>query len=513
MIYKEVIKPINYLLEKQANELNNKLAFSDQNEDITYKQLNLETANLGKCFKKFNINTGESIAIILPNSVNWIVSCFSILRSGCVVVPISFDSTFSEIEYKIMDASCRLIITSKKFKNQLDEFISNKSLSIQIIYTEDIGNSESHLKTLRSTKNDDYSINDDNIDLPGYILYTSGTTGQPKGVVLSSRSMLWIVASCCMPIIGLNKKDLVLSPLPLFHSYALNLCVLGVLASGATEYLLEKFSPKMIFEQSTKKPYTLLPGVPTMFHYLLATAKKEKLKINNINRCVSAGAIMPSQLNKEFEDFFKIELLDGYGITETSTFVTMNWPGKNRTMGSCGLALPGLGVRIINPENHKDASLNQEGELICRGPNVMQGYHNKPEETKKVLKDGWYYTGDLAKQDENGFLTITGRLKEIIIRGGQNISPTEVEEAILKNEKVLDCAVVGLPHDQLGEIPGAFVILKEGYKLDEKNIIDECKKIISDYKVPEKIIETDNIPRTGSGKTMRYKLIQSYKSN
>ena len=512
MINKEVIKPINYLLEKQASDLKNKLAFSDQNEDITYKQLNFETANLANCFKEFNINTGDSIAIILPNSVDWIVSCFSILRLGCVVVPISFDSTFSEIEYKILDASCKLIITSVKFKKQLDAFIAKQSLSIEIIYTEDIENDGNHLKAIRSKQKNDCSFDDENIDLPGYILYTSGTTGQPKGVVLTSRSMLWIVAGCCMPIIGLNKKDLVLSPLPLFHSYALNLCVLGILASGATEYLLERFSPRIIFQQSEKHPYTLLPGVPTMFHYLLATAKKEKLKINNINRCVSAGAIMPLQLNKEFEDFFKIELLDGYGITETSTFVTMNWPGKNRIMGSCGLALPGLGVRIINPENNKDASINQEGELICRGPNVMQGYHNKPEETKKVLKDGWYYTGDLAKQDENGYLTITGRLKEIIIRGGQNISPTEVEEAILKNEKVLDCAVVGLPHDQLGEIPGAFVILKEGYKLDEQNIIDECKEIISDYKVPEKIIETDNIPRTGSGKTMRYKLIQSYKN-
>ena len=221
---------------------------------------------------------------------------------------------------------------------------------------------------------------------------------------------------------------------------------------------------------------------------------------------------MPSQLNKDFEKFFKIELLDGYGITETSTFVTMNWPGENRTMGSCGLALPGLSVRIINPQNNIDVKSNEEGELICRGPNVMLGYHNKIEETKKVLKDGWYYTGDLAKQDENGFLTITGRLKEIIIRGGQNISPTEVEEAILKNEEILDCAVVGLPHEQLGEVPGAFVILKEGHELNEQKIINKCKKLISDYKVPEKIILTDNIPRTGSGKTMRFKLIQSYKN-
>ena len=512
MIFKEIIKPINFLLQKQAENLKTKLAFSDKNEDISYEQLNIETSNLAKNFKDLDITSGDAIAIILPNSVNWIVSCFSILRLGCVVVPISFESTFAEIEYKLLDSSSKLVITSKKFKKQLDNFIIQKNLSTKVIYIEENENSLNNLQHLRKKNNNNFQLIDDEIDHPGYILYTSGTTGQPKGVVLTSRSMLWIVASCCMPIIGLNKNDNVLSPLPLFHSYALNLCVLGILASGATEYLLEKFSPKMIFDQVKKFKYTLLPGVPTMFHYLLTTAKNEKLQLNDINRCVSAGAIMPSQLNKDFEKFFKIELLDGYGITETSTFVTMNWPGENRTMGSCGLALPGLSVRIINPQNNIDVKSNEEGELICRGPNVMLGYHNKIDETKKVLKDGWYYTGDLAKQDENGFLTITGRLKEIIIRGGQNISPTEVEEAILKNEEILDCAVVGLPHEQLGEVPGAFVILKEEHELDEQKIINKCKKLISDYKVPEKIILTDNIPRTGSGKTMRFKLIQSYKN-
>ena len=512
MIFKEIIKPINFLLQKQAENLKTKLAFSDKNENISYEQLNIETSNLAKNFKDLDIKSGDAIAIILPNSVNWIVSCFSILRLGCVVVPISFESTFAEIEYKLLDSSSKLVITSKKFKKQLDNFIIQKNLSTKVIYIEENENSLNNLQHLRKKNNNNFQLIDDEIDHPGYILYTSGTTGQPKGVVLTSRSMLWIVASCCMPIIGLNKNDNVLSPLPLFHSYALNLCVLGILASGATEYLLEKFSPKMIFDQVKKFKYTLLPGVPTMFHYLLTTAKNEKLQLNDINRCVSAGAIMPSQLNKDFEKFFKIELLDGYGITETSTFVTMNWPGENRTMGSCGLALPGLSVRIINPQNNIDVKSNEEGELICRGPNVMLGYHNKIDETKKVLKDGWYYTGDLAKQDENGFLTITGRLKEIIIRGGQNISPTEVEEAILKNEEILDCAVVGLPHEQLGEVPGAFVILKEEHELDEQKIINKCKKLISDYKVPEKIILTDNIPRTGSGKTMRFKLIQSYKN-
>ena len=189
--------------------------------------------------------------------------------------------------------------------------------------------------------------------------------------------------------------------------------------------------------------------------------------------------------------------------------VTMNWSGKERNMGSCGLPLPGMSVRIIDG-NDLDVKPGEEGELICRGPNVMIGYHKKENETDKILKNGWYYTGDLAKQDLNGFITITGRLKEIIIRGGQNISPTEVEEAILKNPKILDCAVVGLKHSELGEIPAAFVILKEGEIFNENEIKNFCTNELSKYKIPDIVKKIDFIPRTGSGKTMRYKLIQNY---
>ena len=180
-----------------------------------------------------------------------------------------------------------------------------------------------------------------------------------------------------------------------------------------------------------------------------------------------------------------------------------------RNMGSCGLPLPGISVRIID-SNGLDVKPNEEGELICRGPNVMIGYFKKQTETNKILKNGWYYTGDLAKQDQNGFITITGRLKEIIIRGGQNISPTEVEEVILKFPKVLDCAVVGLKHDQLGEVPAAFIILKEGENFNEDEIRKFCENELSKYKIPDIIHKTNLIPRTGSGKTMRFKLINDY---
>ena len=184
---------------------------------------------------------------------------------------------------------------------------------------------------------------------------------------------------------------------------------------------MEKFSTGETVRLLKTGEFTFFPGVPTMFHYLLqATHGEKNLKLSNLGLCVSAGAIMPATLNREFEDQFGIPLLDGYGITETSTMVTMNWPTGGRVFGSCGIALPGLTVRTVDP-NGRDVGSNEEGELIVRGPNVMPGYHNKPEETRNALRVGWYHTGDLAKSDENGFITITGRLKELIIRGGQNI--------------------------------------------------------------------------------------------
>jgi acyl-CoA synthetase (AMP-forming)/AMP-acid ligase II len=215
---------------------------------------------------------------------------------------------------------------------------------------------------------------------------------------------------------------------------------------------------------------------------------------------------MPATLNREFEERFGIPLLDGYGITETSTMVTMNWPTGSRIFGSCGIPIPGLAVRIVDPLNDKDVSRGQEGELIIRGPNVMPGYHNKPQETANALRNGWYYTGDLAKSDENGYLTITGRLKELIIRGGQNIAPAEIEEVVSTFEAVLDCAVVGIPHEHLGEVPALFVVPRNGKALEAEALLAHCRVSLSVYKIPHVVHFVKEIPRTGSGKIIRYKL-------
>jgi acyl-CoA synthetase (AMP-forming)/AMP-acid ligase II len=243
-----------------------------------------------------------------------------------------------------------------------------------------------------------------------------------------------------------------------------------------------------------------------MFHYLLQAARGEKdIQFPNLRLCVSAGAIMPATLNREFEAQLKIPLLDGYGITETSTMVTMNWPSGGRVMGSCGIPVPGLAVRIVDL-NGRDVGPSHEGELIVHGPNVMPGYHNKPEETANALRAGWYHTGDLARSDENGFLTITGRLKELIIRGGQNIAPAEIEEVVNKYEAVLDCAVVGVPHEHLGEVPALFIVPRPGNAIEKDAVLAHCRIHLSAYKVPHIVHLIAEIPRTGSGKIIRYKL-------
>jgi acyl-CoA synthetase (AMP-forming)/AMP-acid ligase II len=306
--------------------------------------------------------------------------------------------------------------------------------------------------------------------------------------------------------VGIGRDDFVLNTLPLFHSYALSFSVLTIVATGAREYIMESFSSSQVSQLLDRGGFTVLPGVPTMFHYLLEKAKSEgRRALGSVRLCLSAGAILPGPLNQEFEALLGVKLLDGYGITETSTMVTMNWPTGARKFGSCGLPVPGLAVRVVDLAG-RDMPPGGEGELIVRGPNVMLGYHGNAEATKAALRDGWYRTGDLATVDRNGYLTITGRLKEIIIRGGQNISPAEVEEAIYAFPAVLDCAVVGVPHEFLGEVAAAFLVPRADHTLDLEALAEHCRARLSSYKVPQHFHLVEAIPRTGSGKVQRFKL-------
>jgi acyl-CoA synthetase (AMP-forming)/AMP-acid ligase II len=509
MLHVDLIAPIAALLDRHAEQRPNQVAYWDSSRSVTYADLAGRTASIASNLTKAGLRDGDKVAIYLPNGVDWIEACLAALRAGAVVVPISYDAAEGEISYRLMDAACGFLVTTAARKDLMAKICGDAAIAPTPIFAgldaEKAGVSLGALASDGAASPAD----PDDIDRSSFIIYTSGTTGRAKGVLLSLRGMLWIAASCWAPVAELTEKDVVLSPLPLFHSYGLNLSVLSVLAVGASEHIMEKFSPQQALDLLQTGKYSVLPGVPTMFHYLLLRAQESGVeRLGALRLCISAGAIMPATLNGAFEERFKTRLLDGYGITETSTMVTMNWLHGARPMGSCGLPVPGLAVRIVDPTSSDDVPIGSEGELIVRGPNLMQGYHNKPAETASALRKGWYHTGDLAKSDLAGYLTITGRIKELIIRGGQNIAPAEIEEVVVRHPQVQDCAVVGVKHATLGEVPCLFVVAKEN-ALDVASLLDHCRAHLSSYKIPEATHLVREIPRTGSGKIMRFKLVEA----
>ncbi|WP_108661272.1 class I adenylate-forming enzyme family protein [Acuticoccus kandeliae] len=497
MIRTDLIAPVATLLARHAAQSPDKTAFEDKTRALTYAGLAHEVEALAAHYVARGLAPGGAVGIWLVNSVDWVVAALAAIRAGGIAVPIAADSKQAEAAYRVADAGIRLMVTTSDKAGTVSAMADPRP---DLILTDRIRFADLPAAT---------GLPVEDIDQTSMIVYTSGTTGEPKGVMLSTRSMLWVNAACWVPIFGLRPDDRVLSPLPLFHSYALNIAVLSILATGASEYIMERFSTHEAIALLSSGGFTKIPGVPTMFHYLLLAAKEAGTNpLAGVERCVSAGAILAGTLNREFETYFGVELLDGYGITETSTMVTLNWPGSIRIAGSCGLALPGLAVRLVNLDD-EDVAPGEEGELIVRGPNVMKGYHNKVEATEAALRDGWYRTGDLARQDPNGFLTITGRLKELIIRGGQNIAPAEVEETVSKMPGIRDCAVVGVPHETLGEVPVAFVIA-DGAMPSVEAIRAFCAETLSTYKLPHDAVEIGDIPRTGSGKIIRFRLREAY---
>ncbi|MFJ9776070.1 SDR family NAD(P)-dependent oxidoreductase, partial [Kitasatospora sp. NPDC101157] len=494
-------------LRAHAIERGHVIAYSDQARSTTYTELEASTARLAGHLAEFGIASGGRAVVCLGNRVEMVESCFALTRAELVVVPVNPHASDRELAHILSDSEAALVITEESNFERLRRLEGLRSDLRYVIVTDDqkITGDGEYVHDYRRLSADEPNVPaPDGLrpDDTAWMLYTSGTTGAPKGVLSTQRAGMWSAVNGYAAVLDIGPGDRLLWPLPLHHSFAFNLCVLGVLAAGATARIAADFAPDDIVTELGGSSYTLMAAVPTMCHYLLDAVPEGRLDLSGLRAFLVAGALTSAALGERFRDTFGVQLVDSYGSTETTGVITCN-PLGHRVHGSCGRPVPGVTVRITDPETGLEAPTGHEGEIWVKSPSLMTGYHNDPERTAEAFRQGWYRTGDMGRQDAEGFLSITGRLKELIIRGGENMHPAEIEDAIRASAEVADVAVLGREHSLLGEVPVAYLVPKPDHPLPVAELVARLRDRLAYFKVPAELHLTDRIPRTPSGKTVR----------
>jgi len=498
----DLIKPLPVALQENAARFPGKVAFEDDRRAVTYADLEARTRRLAGHLRGLGVKRGDRVAIWLRQSVSTVESYLAVVRAGGVGVPLNPDAAQAELEYLLSDSGATAVITDAVQAQRL-----RPTPHRALVVTGDVPAGALSYDELAVSEPEQPAGDDLGLDDVAWMFYTSGTTGRPKGVLSTQRNCLWSVASCYVPIPGLTDQDRVLWPLPLFHSLSHIACVLSVTVVGATARIMDGSSVQDVMRALQQEEPTFLAGVPTTYQQLVSAARRHGFTAPSLRIGLAGGAVLGAELRQEFEETFGVPLVDAYGSTETCGAITINPPDGPRINGSCGLPVPGVGVRIVDPTTGGDLPAGAEGEVWVSGPNVMVGYHNSPEATAKAMRDGWFRTGDLARRDGAGYLTISGRIKELVIRGGENIHPVEVEAVLRTVPGVADVAVAGVPHETLGEVPVAYVIPgPDGF--DVESLVTRCREQLSAYKVPHQVHEVASIPRTASGKVQRRLLVE-----
>ena len=484
------------LLSERAKTNRKKTYIKFEDRKMLYSEIDRFVDLCAGGLKSLGLKPQERAAILMENCPEYIISYFSILRAGCVVIPVNTLLTPGEISYILNDSSCKVLIYSSSFVQHIEK-IRESIPDLRAVTYDEIPRQES--------VHDDVSEED-----VAVFLYTSGTTGFPKGAMLTHKNLL-SNAEASAAALHVTGKDRFLLFLPLFHSFSFTACVLVPLYSGATIILLKSVKPfSKVINSIFKDRITLFAGVPTIYNILskkkLPFLLKFVLKfLIKIRACISGAAALPESTLQAFEERFDVPLIEGYGLTEASPVVAVNPLKGIRKPASVGFPVPGVEVSVVG-EKGEELPAGGIGELIVKGPNVMKGYFNKEEDTKAVIKEGWLYTGDMAKIDEDGYVYIVDRKKDLIIVDGMNIYPREVEEFVLSNPSVEECAMVGIPDGRGSEISVLFIKQKENMVVDEREVSNNFKGRMANYKIPRRIIIVDELPRTATVKIKKVEL-------
>ncbi|MBN9223447.1 MAG: long-chain fatty acid--CoA ligase [Microbacterium sp. SCN 70-27] len=505
----------------------------------SYRELEDAIERAAAGLRALGVSRGDTVAIVLPNCPQHIIAFYAILRLGAVAVEHNPLYTPRELRKQFEDHGAKTAIVWSKVVSTVQQFpadvaVTNvvsvdvtrampatlrfalhlplaKARESRAALTERTSGAIAWEKLLQAPPlpasfpapaTDDVAI----------IQYTSGTTGTPKGAVLTHRNLLSNArqAQAWVPQIQRGKGCVVYAVLPMFHAYGLTLCLTFAMSMGARLVLFPRFEPAMVLEVTKKHPATFLPLVPPIADRLLAAAKAEGVSLAGTEVAISGAMALPHELVVPFEAATGGYLVEGYGLSECSPVLMANPVAHNRKPGTVGLPLPGTECRVVDPDQPSvDVPAGERGELIVRGPQVFQGYYGKPEATEEVFVDGWFRTGDIVQIDEDGFVRIVDRIKELIITGGFNVAPTEVENALRQHPHVVDAAVVGLPSEHSGEEVVAAVVLDGSGDVDVDSIREFARGILTPYKVPRRIYVVDELPRSLIGKVLRRQVRES----
>jgi long-chain acyl-CoA synthetase len=509
---------LSTLLSERAKSIPDNICITFEKKKFSYFAIDDLVTNIAGGLKALGVESRDRIAILMDNCPEYIVSYFAILRAGGVAVPINTFLTPDEISYILNDSNCKFLIYNNSFSSHAEKIIKTIP-DIKIFMFNEIPQIplyppllKGEIATPTLLQGGEGELTDDEVAV---LLYTSGTTGFPKGAMLTHRNLL-SNAEACMKVMNVSSKDRILLFLPLFHSFSFTVCVILPIYAGARIILLKSVKPfSKVINSIFKGRTTLFIAVPTVYNVL---SKKRmpfiarclfKLLIN-IRACISGAAALPEDTIHAFEKRFNIPLIEGYGLTEASPVVAVNPLKGIRKPASVGPPVPGVEAAVVGEDGRK-LPAGETGELIVKGPNVMKGYFNKPEETETVLRDGWLYTGDMARIDEDGYIYIVDRKKDLIIIDGMNVYPREVEDFILKHPSVEECAMVGIPDGKGSETPILYIRKKEDAVIGETEIRNYLKGRIAQFKNPKKIIFIDQFPKTATGKIKKTELRKQVK--
>ena len=525
------------LLEKRAAEFpnNDAVVYVDRDFRQTWKELNETVDMIGKGLMALGVKKGDKLALWATNVPHWVAVMFATAKIGAVLLTINTNYRSAEIDYILRQSETEHLMMINGYRDT--DYVGTIYDLIPELKTQprDKFHCEKypHLKDViflgpekhrgmysmaeimsLSCQVSDKEFNERKNGVKCHdvvnMQYTSGTTGFPKGVMLTHYNIanngFWIGEN-----MNYSEKDRICLPVPLFHCFG---CVLGVMSAvnhGSAMVLLEQYDPVVMMTAIEQEKCTSAYGVPTMFIAVLEHKLFNKFNFSSMRTGIMAGSPCPIKtMNDVVDKMNASELTIVFGLTESSPGMTQtryDEPSLERKCSTVGPAMPGVEVEIIDPETHKICPPGKPGEFCCRGYNVMKGYYNMPEETKKAIdKDGWLHSGDIGIKDEQGYFSVTGRIKDMIIRGGENIYPKEVEDFLYNMPGIRDVQVVGVPSKKYGEQPGAFIILKEGASMMPEDVQEFCRGKIAWYKIPKYVAFVKEYPMTASGKIMKIKL-------